>query len=376
MDIAVVVALFNGEEWIRSALNSVISQTHPPSELIVVDDGSTDSSPEIVAEEFPEARLVENSGTSGPCGTRNYGALSASAEKVAFLDQDDLWHEDHLKLINQTFHNFPQCIAAHSKVARFRNSESPDYSIDGHDPHTYNPWDDYPYDGLGEAVGGVFRREAFEEVDGWSPEVEGGAVHHLWLKLGLVGDFAVTGYKTAAKREHEQQFSEISRQNQASSYFVEIIEASEDALRRRRERGMSTERFTPRLNAQRALLDFLRATSTEDRTKMQRSLRDYGECVADESRTVIQGIWNYFWWHAEPVFEQRGMVRSTAEFIEFTRQWPASLQRPKGFLQEWSMSRISSFELIRRHPVQLQSWSLLAQRGGNKLRSIWQDQLS
>lgn len=369
MDVAVIVALYNGADWIRPALDSVVSQTHPPSELIVVDDGSTDGSPSIVAEEFPEAQLVENSGISGPCGTRNYGAECAAADKVAFLDQDDLWHEDHLKLIDQTFQEFPQSVGAHSEVARFRSSESPDYSVDRREPHSYDPWEDYPYDGLGEAVGGVIRRDAFEQVDGWSPEVEAGAVHHLWLKLGLVGDFAVTGYKTAAKREHEQQFSEISRQNQAESYFEEIIKASEDVLRRRRQRGLNTERFIPRLEAQKALLGFLRAANKEDRSGMQGELRDFGEYVASEPRTVIRGIWNYFWWHAKPVFERRGMARSMADFIDFTRQWPESLQHPRAFLQEWSIRRASALELIRRHPGQFQYWSLFVRRGIRRLRS-------
>jgi glycosyltransferase involved in cell wall biosynthesis len=370
MDVAVVVALYNGADWIRSALDSVVSQTHPPSELIVVDDGSTDGSPGIVTEEFPEARLVENSGVGGPCGARNYGAGCASADKVAFLDQDDLWHEDHLKLIAQTSQEFPQSGGVHSDVARFKSSESPDYAIDGRESHAYDPWDDFPYDGLGEAVGGVIRRDAFEQVDGWSPEVEGGAVHHLWLKLGLVGDFAVTGHRTSAKREHEQQFSEISRQSQTGSYFEEIIDASEDALRRRRQRGLDTERFIPRLEAQKALLDFLRAANKEDRSGMQAALRDFGEGVAGEPRTVIRGIWNYFWWHAKPAFEQRGMARSVADFIDFTRQWPESLHQPRAFLQEWSIRRASALELIRRHPGRYQSWSLFFRRGLRRLRSI------
>jgi len=368
MDVAVVVALFNGADWIRSTLDSVISQTHSPSELIVVDDGSTDGSPGIVAEEYPEARLVENSG-NGPCEARNYGVGCANAEKVAFLDQDDLWHEDHLNLIDQAYQAFPQCVVAYSGVARFNNSEPPNYSVDGYDPYTYDPWDDYPYDGLGETIGGVFRRDAFEQVDGWSPEVEGGGVHHLWLKLGLVGDFAVTGCRTAAKREHDQQFSEILRQNQAETYFMKIIEASEEALKRRSQHGLSTDRFVPRLKAQKALLDLLRATKKEDRSEMRRSLRDFGEGMADEPRDVIRGMWNYFWWPAKPVFEQRGIATSAADFIEFTKQWPETLQRPRKFLHEWSVGRASSLELIRRHPVQFQYWSLLVRRQIRSLRS-------
>jgi glycosyltransferase involved in cell wall biosynthesis len=178
MDVAVVIPLFNGADWIRESLDSVRSQTHPPSEIIVVDDGSTDDSPAVVAEDFPEARLITNPG-DGPYEARNYGAECASADNVAFIDQDDLWHEDHLKRIRQAFRDFPQSVCAFSKVARFRDSEAPDYSVHGCESHAYNPWDDYPYNGLGETIGAVIRRDAFELVDGGWPEVAGGGVHYL-----------------------------------------------------------------------------------------------------------------------------------------------------------------------------------------------------
>ncbi|WP_016952382.1 glycosyltransferase [Anabaena sp. PCC 7108] len=48
MDVAVIITLFNGEKWIRQTLESVLSQEDPPSEVVVVDDGSEDNSPEIV----------------------------------------------------------------------------------------------------------------------------------------------------------------------------------------------------------------------------------------------------------------------------------------------------------------------------------------
>lgn len=367
MDVAVVIPLYNGAEWIRESLGSVISQTHPPSEIIVVDDGSTDGSPAIVADDFPEVRLVTNPG-DGPYEARNYGVECASAENVAFIDQDDLWHEDHLKRIHQAFRELPQAVCAFSKVARFRDSEAPDYSVTGCDPHAYDPWDDYPYNGLGETIGAVIRRSAFEDVDGWWPEAEGGGVHHLWLKLGLIGDVAVTGCRTTAKRGHDEALSHRLRHNQVEAYYARLVNASEDALKRRRQRGLDTERFVPRLEAQIALLDFLRATREEDRSEMKRSLAEFGECMAGEPRTVIRGTWFSFWWHAEPLFEQRGKARSAVDFIDFARQLPPTLRGPREFLYEWSVDRASSLDLIRRHPMESRFWSLLVRRGLRRLR--------
>ena len=62
MDIAVIIPLFNGEEWIGETLNAVRAQTRSPSEIVVVEDGSTDSS-RCIGEEYSDMRLFENPGT-------------------------------------------------------------------------------------------------------------------------------------------------------------------------------------------------------------------------------------------------------------------------------------------------------------------------
>ena len=101
--VAAAIPLYNGAPFIREALESVISQTVPADEIIVVNDGSTDDGPRIVEEvaaENPAAPIVllhkENGGQSS---ARNLAVRTCRSSHVAFLDQDDIWYEDHLELL-------------------------------------------------------------------------------------------------------------------------------------------------------------------------------------------------------------------------------------------------------------------------------------
>lgn len=102
--ISVIIPLFNGSRYIRETLMSVLGQTHPADEIIVVDDGSTDEGPAIV-EDLRSAGPIflyrqENKGQSA---ARNTGVKLSSGELIAFLDQDDVWYPDHLAILLKPF---------------------------------------------------------------------------------------------------------------------------------------------------------------------------------------------------------------------------------------------------------------------------------
>ena len=88
--VSVIVPSFNGERYLEAALRSALDQTLPPTEVIVVDDGSTDRSAEI-AESFGDPVRCLRQANSGIAEARNRGLSSATGELIAFLDQDDVW---------------------------------------------------------------------------------------------------------------------------------------------------------------------------------------------------------------------------------------------------------------------------------------------
>jgi hypothetical protein len=87
---SVVIPLFDGAAHIGETLDSLLRQTRPVHEVVVVDDGSTDGGPEIVRAHPLDVKLIRQRNL-GAAIARNAGVVAASGSHVAFLDQDDLW---------------------------------------------------------------------------------------------------------------------------------------------------------------------------------------------------------------------------------------------------------------------------------------------
>jgi glycosyltransferase involved in cell wall biosynthesis len=96
MKISVIIPTFNRRETLIRALDSVLSQSHPADEVIIVDDGSTDGSGELVERQYPQCRLLRQS-NGGVSSARNLGISAANGEWIALLDSDDAWHPNKLE---------------------------------------------------------------------------------------------------------------------------------------------------------------------------------------------------------------------------------------------------------------------------------------
>lgn len=93
--VSVVIPCYNASPFLRETLDSVLAQTYPAAEVLVIDDGSTDDSAAIAESYGPPVRVIrqENQGESV---ARNRGIDEAAGDWVAFLDADDLWHREKL----------------------------------------------------------------------------------------------------------------------------------------------------------------------------------------------------------------------------------------------------------------------------------------
>lgn len=96
--ISVVIPAHNAEKHIGEALRSVANQTYEPHEIIVVDDGSTDGTAELVRNLSDVPAVLLSQSNSGAAAARNYGIKQATCPLIAFLDADDLWVQSKLEL--------------------------------------------------------------------------------------------------------------------------------------------------------------------------------------------------------------------------------------------------------------------------------------
>src|SRR5262249_14423306 len=94
--VSVIIPVHNGERFGADAVNRVLAQHYPSLEIIIIDDGSTDST-EAEVRRLPCAVHYFKQAKQGPAAARNRGIRDASADFVAFLDVDDLWPEHTLQ---------------------------------------------------------------------------------------------------------------------------------------------------------------------------------------------------------------------------------------------------------------------------------------
>ena len=95
--VSVVIPVFNGERFLREAVQSVLAQNYAPVEIIIVDDGSTDGTA-TVARSFPETVCYLHQANKGPAAARNRAIERAEGSLIAFADADDLWPAVKLEL--------------------------------------------------------------------------------------------------------------------------------------------------------------------------------------------------------------------------------------------------------------------------------------
>jgi glycosyltransferase involved in cell wall biosynthesis len=203
---SIVITCYNQHDFIRAAVDSALAQCHPSKEIIVVDDGSSDGSPQILEQYGEMIKLVRFPTNRGALKARNHGAGCATGEYLVFLDGDDLF--------------MPWALEVYEGIVAQRNPAiifGQLFSFRGEVPEARA--DDAPqktelvlYDSLlakdrpltTSASNLVVRRNAFLEVGGWSPGIFHMDVMDIGLKLGQSGPAAlVCSPATALYRIHE-----------------------------------------------------------------------------------------------------------------------------------------------------------------------------
>jgi len=286
--VSAVLPVYAGRRHLRQAIDSVIDQTQPPVELIVVNDGSATEDLDFlhgVTAPFP-IRIVHQI-HAGQSAARNRGNHVATGELLAFLDQDDCWHPRHLAVLSQSFIDDPDVVWSYSDfdeidaegryVTRFYLRE---HGIV------------HPKNSLGACLehdlmvlpsASVVRRAAFEALGGFDETLRGYEDDDLYIRAFRSGGrFVFHGEALTRYRVHIDGDSAGRSFAESRLRFSRKLHdtISDD---RRSGRYFFRDLIVPRFFAT-SLDDYVRAVSARDWTASDAALRDltyYGRLRRD-----------------------------------------------------------------------------------------------
>lgn len=185
---SVVIPLFNKEQYVANTIQSVLAQTFGDFELLIINDGSTDNSLEIVKQiSDPRISIItqENKGVSA---TRNHGISVSNTDYITFLDADDYWYPDFLSTLTSLIDSYPSEKVFSAAIEReFRHSVvAAKYSVNLENEIVVT---DYFSASLKETVictsAAVFEKSVFSEAGTFDENLKSGEDTDLWIRIGL-----------------------------------------------------------------------------------------------------------------------------------------------------------------------------------------------
>ena len=221
--IAVVIPAYNSSAYIAAALDSILSQSRPADEIMVVDDGSTDDTAAVAAGVNSKVVVVRQK-NAGSGSARRCGMEATTAEWLLFLDADDILCQPALEKLLAALRPHPTAALAYCTAELWSpGADVPSCadtlgSLDGN-----NAWGGLLYRNSIRTPGCVLiRRAALVEAGGWGtdPELKGNEDWELWLRLAENRPFVPVREPLLKYRVHSQAFSSDRRKMYRSMFAI------------------------------------------------------------------------------------------------------------------------------------------------------------
>lgn len=190
---SIIVPLYNKALYVRKALDSIVAQTYKDWELIVINDGSSDNSLEVV-KNFVEDLKIEDrrlkiidQTNSGVSAARNNGVAASKGEYVCFLDADDWWEKDYLKTMSEAIEACPNAgiygvnyYSVRKGVAKQVLNGIPTGIMDYFKTYSRPPYAMPLWTGAA-----AIPRKVYDEVGGFNPMLKMAEDFDLWTRIAL-----------------------------------------------------------------------------------------------------------------------------------------------------------------------------------------------
>ncbi|NMV41886.1 glycosyltransferase [Ralstonia insidiosa] len=201
--VTIVTPTFNQSKFVAETIESVLAQTYPNIEYIVLDDGSTDDTKQVLAT-YAERAIIESQQNLGQARTLNKGWGMARGKYLAYLSSDDLIYPHAIERLIGILE------ADSGVVCAFPNSDLIDVHSRVIKRNICKPFDFEDLVVRQECYigpGAVFRRDAFEAVGGWCPKLKLAPDREFWIRLASRGRFEFCADTLAGYRMHPKSIS-------------------------------------------------------------------------------------------------------------------------------------------------------------------------
>lgn len=227
-DISVVIPAFNAEKYLGEALESVWRQTCQPMEVVVIDDGSTDGTSDVLEANADRVRYHRQE-NQGICAARNAGINEAKGDVIAFLDSDDLWTDDSLEVRAAVLEANPEMDGVVGMVEQFISPDIPDEQK----ARYVAP----PETRVGRLAGAMLlRRRAFGKAGMFDPEVKMGDTMEWVLRADRAGVTIKPVQSLVLRRRiHGKNFMVQNQGDQAG--YLKVLKAHLDRQREAKAAG-------------------------------------------------------------------------------------------------------------------------------------------
>jgi glycosyltransferase involved in cell wall biosynthesis len=201
--VSVVIPAYNNAALLPETLDGVRRQTFTDFEIVVVDDGSTDETAEVVRGGDPAIRYVRQE-NQGPAAARNTGVGLARGELIAFCDHDDIWNERHLERLVDCFARHPEAALCFDNAEDFGGMRAGETHIDrkvarsmvGKKVSIMRLWHCW----VASMSVVMVRKAVFEKLGGLHPGIWGLDDLHFYLRLGAEYEVRYVDYVGCKKR--------------------------------------------------------------------------------------------------------------------------------------------------------------------------------
>ena len=206
---SIIIPLYNKEKFIENTIQSVLGQSFEDFELIVVNDGSTDKSLELVNKLKDKRIKTYSISNAGVSKARNFGIQKATSKLIVFLDADDLWKNNHLQELYKLRKTHPHCgLYAMGYTKKFDNADPIHAHYFGLEKHS-GVVDDFFLSSIVDCIAWtsalMVPKIVFQKLGGFNDGLKTSEDTEMWIRIALNYPVAFCWKMTACKVQRSDE---------------------------------------------------------------------------------------------------------------------------------------------------------------------------